>query len=97
MTYDKESDEINQIGENDENRITVNIEVLKLVTLSPKKYIYNIEKGYDEINRINMIGDKESDGRDHIGENHEEILTDDIEVLKLVKLSYKRYIDNIDK
>ena len=44
-----------------------------------------------------MIGDKESDGRDHIGENHEEILTDDIEVLKLVKLSYKRYIDNIDK
>ena len=44
MTYDKESDEINQIGENDENRITVNIEVLKLVTLSPKKKIYIILK-----------------------------------------------------
>ena len=44
-----------------------------------------------------MIDDKEYDERDHMGENYEKILTDDIEFLKLEKLSSKRYIDNIDK
>ena len=44
MTYDKESDEINQIGENDEYISTDGIEVLKLGILSSKRDIYNIEK-----------------------------------------------------
>ena len=44
-----------------------------------------------------MIHDKEHHIRYQIGENDEYKLTDDIEVLKLGKLSFKRYIDIIDK
>ena len=44
-----------------------------------------------------MIDDKKYDERDQIGENDEERVTDDIEVLKLVKLSSKIYIDIVDK
>ena len=59
MIDDKESDERNQIDENYEDRLTDNIEVLKLGTLSSKRDIYNIEKEYDERNRIYMIDYKE--------------------------------------
>ena len=45
---------------------------------------------------VGMIGDKEYDERDHIGEKKEEILDTDIEMLKLRKLSSKRYIDNVE-
>ena len=38
-----------------------------------------------------MIDDKESDERDWIGGNYEEILTDYIEILKIVKFSSKIY------
>ena len=44
-----------------------------------------------------MIDDKKYDERDQIGENDEERVTDDIEVLKLVKFSSKIYIYNVDK
>ena len=44
-----------------------------------------------------MIYDKEYNEIDHIGENEEEILNTDIEVLKLRKLISKRYIDNVQK
>ena len=44
-----------------------------------------------------MIGGKGYDERDHIGENGEDILTDDIEVLGLVKFSSQNNIDNIEK
>ena len=44
-----------------------------------------------------MSDDKESDERDQIGENDEDILTDDIEVLKPGKLSSQNNIDNTEK
>ena len=44
MMNEKESDEINQMGENGEYRLTDDIEVLKLGTLSSERYIYKIEK-----------------------------------------------------
>ena len=39
-----------------------------------------------------MIDAEESDKRNHIGENDDDRLTDDIEVLRLGTLSFKRYI-----
>ena len=44
-----------------------------------------------------MIGDKKSDEMYCIDENEEEILNTDIKVLKLIKLSSRRYKDNVDK
>ena len=52
-----------------EDRLTDDIEGLKLGTQSPKRDVYNIEKASDEINRINIIDDKEYDERYQIGEN----------------------------
>ena len=43
-----------------------------------------------------MRDDKESDEIDQISKNYEEKVTEDIEVLKLVKLSSHKYIDNIE-
>ena len=43
---------------NDEDISTGDIEVLKLVTLSSKRDIYNIKTEFDERNQINMIDDK---------------------------------------
>ena len=80
----KESNEGIQICENDEDRLTEDIDVLKLGTLSSKRYIYNIEKESDLRNWIYMIDEKESDEIVQIGENYEDILNDDIEVLKQV-------------
>ena len=73
------------------------IEVLKLGKLISKIYIDNVDKSYDEINRIYMSDDKDSDERDQIVENDKDRLTDDLEVLKLGKLSSQKYIDNIEK
>ena len=44
-----------------------------------------------------MNNDKDSDERYHMGENDENIWTDDIEVLELGKLSYQKNIDSIGK
>ena len=48
----------NQIVENYEDRLTDDIEVLKLGKFSSKTDIENIEDESDEINRIYMIDDK---------------------------------------
>ena len=44
-----------------------------------------------------MSDDKEYDERDQIVKKDEEIVTDDIEVFKLGKLSSKKNDDNIEK
>ena len=44
-----------------------------------------------------MNNDKDSDERYHMGENDENIWTDDIEFLELGKLSYQKNIDSIGK
>ena len=44
-----------------------------------------------------MSDNKDYDGRYQIGENEEDSLTDDIEVLKLRKLSSQKNIDNIEE
>ena len=67
MIDDKESDEIDQMVENDESRLTDDMEILKLGKLSSQKNIENIGKEYDERNRIDMVGDKESDEIEQIG------------------------------
>ena len=85
------------MGENDEEMVTDDIEVLKLVKLSSQKHIKNIEKESDERNSMDMIDDKEPDKRDQICAHVEERVTDDIEVLKLKKLSAQKNLDNIEK
>ena len=65
---------------------------MQLGNLISQRGIYNIEKEYDERNRINMIDDNKSDGINQIGKNGEDISTDDIEVFKLGALVSKRYI-----
>ena len=67
MSDGKEYDERDQIGENDEDRLTDNIAFLKLLKLSFQNNIDNIDKKYSEKNQIDMIYDKESDERDQIG------------------------------
>ena len=69
MSDDKESDERDQIDKNDGERVTNDIEVLKLGKFSSQKNTDNIEKESYERNRIDMIYDKESDERDQIGES----------------------------
>ena len=50
------------------------IEVMKLGNLGSKKNIDNIDKEYDERNRMDMIDNKESDERYHMGESKEDNL-----------------------
>ena len=71
------------ICKNGEEKVTEDIEVLKLGNLSSQKNIDNIEKYSDQINQMDMSGDKYSDERDQISKNDEEKVTDVIEVLKL--------------
>ena len=71
ISDDKDSDERDQIGENDEDRLTDHMEVLEQGKLSSQKNIDNIEKWYDESNRIDIIDDKESDERDQMSKNDE--------------------------
>ena len=96
MIDDKEYDKIYQIGENKEETLNTDIEVLKLrkLTLQKKNYL---EKESNEIKQMDMIDDKESDERNHINKNYEEKVTEDIEVLKLGKLSLQKNKDNIEK
>ena len=96
MIDDKEYDEIYQIGENKEETLNTDIEVLKLRKLSLHKKNY-LEKESNEIKQMDMIDDKESDERNHINKNYEEKVTEDIEVLKLGKLSLQKNKDNIEK
>ena len=49
---------------NQEEKMTEDIEVLKLVKLILLKNIDNIEKYSDEINHMDMRNDKDSDERD---------------------------------
>ena len=44
-----------------------------------------------------MSDEKESGEREHISKSDEEKVTEDIEVLKLGKLSLLKYIDNNEK
>ena len=97
ISNDKDSDKRDHMGKNDEERVTDDIEVLKLVKLSSWKNIYNIEKEYDERNWMDMRDNKDSDERHNIGKNDEERVTDGIEVLKLGKLSSQKNIYNIEK
>ena len=56
-----------------------------------------MKKQYDERYQINIIDDKKSDERDQIGENKEETLNKDTEVLKLGRLSLQKNIEYIEK
>ena len=91
ISDDKESDERYHIGENDEERVTDDIEVLKPGTLSLQKNMDNLEKEYDKSNQIDIIDDKEYDKRDNIGEMKENELeseeqeTDEIENIEEIK------------
>ena len=59
---------------------------MQLENLRPQINIENNDKKYDERYQINIIDDKESDERDHIGENKEGTLNTDTGVLKPRKL-----------
>ena len=61
MSDYKGSDERYQIGENYEEILNHDIEVLELGKLSSQKNIENIEKKYDKNNQIYIIDDKEYD------------------------------------
>ena len=63
---------------------------MKLENLRPQIKIGNNDKQSDEIYQINIIYDKEYDERDQISKNDEEKMTEDIEVLKLVKLGSQK-------
>ena len=70
---------------------------LETEKLSSQKNIDYLEKEYDEINQMDVSDDKESDEREHISKDDEEKVTEDIEVLKLGKLSSQKNMDNIEK
>ena len=56
---------------------------MRPTSLRPQRNIENNDKQFYERYQINMIDHKESDERYQIGENKEEILNTNIEVLKL--------------
>ena len=94
---DKEYNEIDQIGKHKEETLNRDIENLILRKFSSQKEIDYLEKYYDEINQMDMSDDKEYVKRDQISKIYEEKVTEDIEVLKLVKLRSQKNIDNIEK
>ena len=55
----------------------------QLENLRSQRNMENNEKCFDEIYHINMIDYKEYNDRETLGENKEETLNTDIEVLKL--------------
>ena len=63
---EKDSDERYQIDKNDEERVTNDIEVFKLVKFGSHKNTDNFEKESYEINEMYMIDDEESDETDQI-------------------------------
>ena len=66
MSDDNDSYERYQIGENNEDILTNDIEVLKLGKLSLQKNIDNIEEESNKSDKIDMIDDKEYNERDQI-------------------------------
>ena len=68
VSDEKESDERYHMDKIYEEIVTNYIELLKLGNFYSLKNTYNVEKEYDEKNRMDMIDDKESDERDQIGE-----------------------------
>ena len=60
MIDDKDSDERYKISKNDEEILTGDIEVFKLGKQSSKGNDDNIDKEYDEINRMEMSDDKDT-------------------------------------
>ena len=64
------------------------------IEFTKKNYL---EKDYDERYEINMSNNQKSDKIYQISKNDEEKVTEDIEVLKLWKLSSQKNIDNIEK
>ena len=69
MSDDKYSDENNQIDKNDSEKETNYIQVLKLQKFGLQKKTDDVERESDGINRMDIIDDKESDERYHIGES----------------------------
>ena len=67
MSDDKEFYERYQNDKNNEERVTKDIKVLKLVKFGSQKNTDNVEKEPDGRNMMDMIDDKESDERDQIG------------------------------
>ena len=74
----KESDERYPIGENREDSLNTDIEVLKLRTSSSQKNIDYLEQKTDERNQMDMSNEKGSDERDQIIKNDKEKVTEDI-------------------
>ena len=74
VSDDKDSGGRYQMDKNDEEWVTNDIEVLKLVNFGSQKNRDNTEKEYDEINRMNKIDGKEFVERDQIGEIKEDDL-----------------------
>ena len=70
---------------------------MQLENLRLQRNIDNNYKQSDERYQINIIDDKESDERDQIGENKEEILNTDIEILELQKLSSQKKFNYLGK
>ena len=58
MSDEKDSDERDQINKNDEERVTNDIEVLKLGKFGSQKNTDNVEKEYDWRSSMDMIHDK---------------------------------------
>ena len=52
------NDERDQISKNDEERVTNDIELLKLGQFGYQKSVNNIERESDEINRMDIIDDE---------------------------------------
>ena len=74
MRDDKDSDERYQIDKNDEERVTNDIEVLKLGKFGSQKNTDNVEKESDERNRMDVIDGKEYDERYQMVESKEDNL-----------------------
>ena len=77
--------------------MTNDIEVLKLGKLSSQKNDDNIEKYYDERNWIDMSDDRDSDERCQIDKNDEEIVPNDIKLLKLGNFGSQKNTNNIGR
>ena len=68
---DRESDEIYQIGENMEEKLNRDIEVLKLRKLISQKKMDYLDRESDEINHMDLSDDKENYKTDQIRKNDE--------------------------
>ena len=71
ISDNKYSYEIDHISNNYKVKVTEDIEVLKLGKLSLQKHIDNIEKIYDESDRMDISDDKKSDESHQMSNNDE--------------------------